>query len=118
MKPEVSPVQPHEIQETIHFAMRVRSEVFSMMDNSVLPKDLEQFEQHYMNRKDAVFVVARLGEAGIVGSIGIVPYDGRIQVIKGRYPEHTAAEIVKCYVDPAYRRYGIGSNWYKNCNES
>jgi GNAT superfamily N-acetyltransferase len=38
-----------------------------------------------------------------------VPYDGRIQVIESRYPEQSAAEIVKCYVDPAYRRYGIGS---------
>jgi GNAT superfamily N-acetyltransferase len=62
-----------------------------------------------MNRKDTVFVIARLGKAGIIGSIGIIPYDGRIQVIDGRYPEHTAAEIVKCYVDPAFRRYGIGS---------
>ncbi|MGO4527809.1 GNAT family N-acetyltransferase [Paenibacillus sp. 2TAF8] len=109
MKPEVRPVQSHEIQEAIHFAMGVRSEVFPMMDHSVLPKDFEQFSEHYMNRKDTVFVIARLGEAGIIGSIGIIPYDGRIQVIDGRYPEHTAAEIVKCYVDPAFRRYGIGS---------
>ncbi|WP_145413257.1 GNAT family N-acetyltransferase [Paenibacillus xylanexedens] len=109
MKPEVRPVQSHEIQETIDFAMRVRSEVFPMMDHSVLPKDFEQFNEHYMNRNDTVFVIARAGEAGIIGSIGIVPYDGRIQVIEGRYSKRTAAEIVKCYVDPAYRRYGIGS---------
>ncbi|WP_339830947.1 GNAT family N-acetyltransferase [Paenibacillus sp. FSL R7-0272] len=109
VKPEVRPVQSHEIQEAIDFAMRVRSEVFPMMSHSVLPKDFEQFDEYYMNRNDTVFVIARSDEAGIIGSIGIVPYDGRIQVIEGRYSAHTAAEIVKCYVDPAYRRYGIGS---------
>ncbi|MBB6023090.1 GNAT superfamily N-acetyltransferase [Paenibacillus sp. JGP012] len=109
LKPEVKPVQSHEIQEAIDFAMRVRSEVFSMIDPSVLPKDFQQFTEHYLDRNDAIFLVARLGEAGIVGSIGIMPYDGRIQAIEGRYSASTAAEIVKCYVDPAYRRHGIGS---------
>src|SRR5687768_10659609 len=98
MKPEIKPVQAHEIQEAIGFAMRVRSEVFPMIDHTVLPKDFQQFKEHYINRKDTVFLVARLGEAGVIGSIGIVPYDGRIQAIEGRYPAHTAAEIVKCYV--------------------
>ncbi|WP_342551531.1 GNAT family N-acetyltransferase [Paenibacillus sp. FSL R7-0652] len=105
----VRPVQSHEIEEAIEFAMRVRGEVFPMIDPSVLPKDFQQFTEHYLHREDAVFLIARLGEAGIVGSIGIVPYDGRIEVIKGRYSDNAAAEIVKCYVDPAYRRYGIGS---------
>lgn len=86
MKLDVRPVQSHEISEAIDFAMRVRSEVFPMIDHTVLPKDFEQFNEHYMNRKDTAFVVARLGEAGIIGSIGVVPYDDRIQAIKGRIP--------------------------------
>ncbi|WP_434750690.1 GNAT family N-acetyltransferase [Paenibacillus amylolyticus] len=109
MKPEVRPVQSHEIQEVINFAMGVRSEVFPMMDPTELPKDFEQFRDTYINRKDTTFLLARMGEAGVIGSIGIVPYDGRIQAIEGRYPVNTAAEVVKVYVDPAYRRYGIGS---------
>ncbi|WP_289371763.1 GNAT family N-acetyltransferase [Paenibacillus silvae] len=109
MKPKVNPVQSHEIQEAIDFAMRVRGEVFPMIDPSVLPKDFQQFTEHYLDRNDSIFLVARLGETGIVGSIGITPYDGRIQAIEGRYPAPAAAEIVKCYVDPAYRRHGIGS---------
>ncbi|CAI6056206.1 hypothetical protein PAECIP112173_01597 [Paenibacillus sp. JJ-100] len=109
MKPHVRPVQSHEISEAIDFAMRVRNEVFPMIDHTVLTKDFQQFNEHYMNRKDTTFVVARLDEAGIIGSIGVIPYDDRIQAIKGRYPVNAAAEIVKCYVDPAYRRYGIGS---------
>ncbi|MCM3171631.1 GNAT family N-acetyltransferase [Paenibacillus sp. MER 99-2] len=109
IKPTVSPVQVHQIQEAIDFAMRVRREVFTMLDHTRLPLDLEQFSAHYMESKDAIFLVATVGEGQIVGSIGILPYDDRIEAIQGRYPQESAAEIVKCYVDPAYRRYGIGS---------
>lgn len=109
MKPVVKPVQSNEIEEVIEFAMRVRAEVFPMIDPSVLPKDFQHFTEQYLDRDDAIFLVARLGGKGVVGSIGVVPYDARIQAIEGRYPVDAAAEIVKCYVDPAYRRYGIGS---------
>ncbi|PQP82273.1 GNAT family N-acetyltransferase [Paenibacillus sp. PCH8] len=89
--------------------MRVRREVFPMLDHTTLPVDFQQFREYYLDSPEAIFLVAVMGDAGIVGSIGIVPYDGRIAVVQGRYPDQSAAEIVKCYVDPAYRRYGIGS---------
>lgn len=107
--PTVAPVQEHQIHDAIDFAMRVRREVFPMMDHTRLPVDFQQFREHYLDSDGAIFLVAKMGDAGIVGSIGILPYDGRIEAVEGRYPDQTAAEIVKCYVDPAYRRYGIGS---------
>lgn len=107
--PKVMKVQLHQIEQAVDFAMRVRREVFPMMNHEQIPVDLMQFREHYMETAGAVFLVAVTEEASVVGSVGIVPYDGRIQLIEGRYPEQSAAEIVKCYVDPAYRRYGIGS---------
>ncbi|MDR9746637.1 GNAT family N-acetyltransferase [Paenibacillus taichungensis] len=107
--PKVIAIQEHQINDAIDFAMRVRKEVFPKLDHEELPVDLEQFKEHYLDSADAVFLVAVTEEEEIVGSIGILPYDGRIEVVNGRYPEQSAAEIVKCYVDPKYRRYGIGS---------
>ncbi|WP_336764536.1 GNAT family N-acetyltransferase [Paenibacillus sp. USHLN196] len=107
--PTVVPVQAHQIHDAINFAMRVRREVFPMMDHTRLPVDFEQFREHYLGSDDAIFLVAMLGDVNIVGSIGILPYDGRIEAVQGRYAAQSAAEIVKCYVDPAYRRFGIGS---------
>lgn len=107
--PTVTPVQAHQIEDAIDFAMRVRREVFPMMDHTRLPVDFEQFREHYLDSDDAIFLVAKMGDGNIVGTIGILPYDGRIEAVKGRYAAQSATEIVKCYVDPAYRRYGIGS---------
>lgn len=107
--PTVTPLQAHQIDDAIDFAMRVRREVFPMMDHTKLPVDFEQFREHYLDSDGAIFLVAMTGDANIVGSIGILPYDGRIVAVEGRYEAQSAAEIVKCYVDPAYRRFGIGS---------
>lgn len=107
--PRVIAIQEHQMNDAIDFAMRVRKEVFPMMDHEKLPVDLEQFREHYLDSADAVFLVAVTEDNQIVGSIGILPYDGRIEAVNGRYPEQSAAEIVKCYVDSKYRRYGIGS---------
>ncbi len=107
--PRVIAVQEHQMKDAIDFAMRVRKEVFPMLDHEELPVDLEQFKEHYLDSAVTVFLVAVTEDNEIVGSIGILPYDGRIEAVNGQYPEQSAAEIVKCYVDSKYRRYGIGS---------
>lgn len=107
--PRVIAIQEHQMKDAIDFAMRVRKEVFPMLDHEELPVDLEQFKEHYMDSAVTVFLVAVTEDNEIVGSIGILPYDGRIEAVNGQYPEQSAAEIVKCYVDSKYRRYGIGS---------
>ncbi|WP_348982112.1 GNAT family N-acetyltransferase [Paenibacillus sp. SZ31] len=116
--PTVAAVQEHQVHDAIDFAMRVRKEVFPMMDHTRLPADFEQFREHYLDSECAIFLVAEMGDAGIVGSIGILPYDGRIEAVEGRYEAQSAAEIVKCYVDPAYRRYGIGSMLVKELEDA
>ncbi|UPK47443.1 GNAT family N-acetyltransferase [Paenibacillus pabuli] len=107
--PRVMAIQEHQMNDAIDFAMRVRKEVFPMLDHGELPADLEQFREHYLDSADAIFLIAVMEDNRIVGSIGILPYDGRIEALAGKYPEQSAAEIVKCYVDSKYRRYGIGS---------
>lgn len=107
--PKVMAIQEHQVDAAVRFAMKVRREVFPMLNHETLPQDLLHFHEHYMHSDQSKFLVAVTENNEIIGSIGIVPYDGRIEVIKGRYPEGTAAEVVKCYVDAEYRRHGIGS---------
>ncbi|WP_432775813.1 GNAT family N-acetyltransferase [Brevibacillus gelatini] len=97
-----------DIVASVAFMMKIRREVFPMIDHDVLPADLGNFSQSYMQPGSAL-LIATVEEAGIIGSIGVVPYDDRIAEIKGRYDVSTTAEIVKCYVDPRYRRGGLGS---------
>ena len=59
--PTVTPVQAHQIHDAIDFAMRVRREVFPMMDHTKLPVDFEQFTEHYLDSDDSIFLVAMKG---------------------------------------------------------
>jgi len=93
---------------SVSFIMSIRREMFPMLDPDVLPLDLKNFEQHYM-LPDAALFIAISEEARVIGSIGVVRYDNRIAEIEGLYDSAVTAEIVKCYVDPHYRRGGLGS---------
>ncbi|MBD2870383.1 GNAT family N-acetyltransferase [Paenibacillus sp. IB182493] len=90
--------------------MNMRKEVFPMLDPNVIPMDLMNFEANYMEPSSGgAFFIAVYEQTGIVGSIGIVPFDDRFQAIQGLYASGTAAEVVKCYVDNRYRRQGVGT---------
>ncbi|WFR60624.1 hypothetical protein P9222_18760 [Paenibacillus amylolyticus] len=59
--PTVTPVQTYQIDDAIDFAMRVRREVFPMLDPTRLPLDFEQFREHYLDSDHAIFLVAMMG---------------------------------------------------------
>ncbi|WDH80765.1 GNAT family N-acetyltransferase [Paenibacillus urinalis] len=95
--------------QVIAFVMRIRKEVFPMLSSEQLPQDLDQFQQYYVNRKNAAFFAAISEDGSVLGTIGICPYDGRLKQIEGMYDLTTTAEVVKCYTDPTCRRSGIGT---------
>ncbi|MCM3160588.1 GNAT family N-acetyltransferase [Metabacillus litoralis] len=92
----------------IDFVMKMRKELFPMIDHEMLPQDLLHFENCYIQPDHAAFFTV-VTEDRIIGSIGVIPYDGRFHQLSETYPLTKAAEIVKCYIDPDYRRYGIGT---------
>lgn len=108
LSPTIVRTKVSDILASVEFIMNIRREVFPMIDHDVLPTDLQNFEQHYMQPDSAMFL-AIAEEAGVIGSIGVVRYDNRIADIRGLHDSATTAEIVKCYVDPRYRRGGLGS---------
>lgn len=120
MTVNVQEVQMYQIKEVtekdaevIQFVMNMRNELFPMMEKNQLPVDLLHFNEYYVQAKGAAFFAAFTENQQVIGTIGLYAYDGRFHALKKRYEHKTAAEIVKCYVDPAYRRLGIGQQLLK-----
>lgn len=91
------------------FVTAVRNEVFPMLQGGMQPRDMGEFEETYIRHDRSSFLTAWTAEGQLRGCIGIVPYDGRIQSMEGRFESAGTAEIVRCYVHPDARRFGIGT---------
>ncbi|GJM74970.1 N-acetyltransferase [Paenibacillus macerans] len=105
----VNEVTNEQIPAAIDFMAGIRREVFPMLQNDPLPKDMLHFEQVYLEPEDASFFVAAAEDGRIIGTIGVLRYNERIEAIRGRYNQESVAEIVRCFVGPATRRRGVGS---------
>ncbi len=102
-----------DISQVIEFMMKIRSEVFPMLSKEQLPEDLVHFKQYYIQRENATVLAARLPDGTIIGTIGMIPYDGRFEQLKENYNNIPTAEIVKCYIDTTYRRLKIGTGLFR-----
>lgn len=106
----ITKVTESEVSEVITFMMKIRKEVFPMLDQIPLPKDLAQFEDYYLhNPLTNVYVARSRIRNEVIGTIGIQQYDDRFDDLTASYQGKKIAEIVKCYIEPDYRRLGIGT---------
>lgn len=106
-------VSKDNYSQVMDFIIRLRKELFPMLSQEDVPKDLVCFEEYYHNQDDAALFAAFLLNGYVVGTIGVLPYDGRFNQLQQFYGNTSMAEIVKCYVDFNYRRLGIGTRLYK-----
>ncbi|OAL52271.1 acyl-CoA N-acyltransferase [Pyrenochaeta sp. DS3sAY3a] len=44
----------------------------------------------------------------IIGAVGFTPYNNRFPQFETRYASRRVVEVVRLYVDPGYRRHGVG----------
>lgn len=93
----------------VAFLTEQRSALFPMLSAKEQPADILQFESFYTESAGGAFFVACSEEGKVMGTIGLCPYDGRLKQIAGLYDESVTAEVVRCYIDPVYRRLGIGT---------
>lgn len=105
----IKEVQKCEYDQVIQFVMKIRKEVFPMLGQDQLPPDLLHFEQSYIQPEKSAFFAAFSEDGTVLGTIGVYPYDGRFSQLQNCYDVTKTAEIVKCYMDPNYRRLGIGT---------
>lgn len=102
-----------DISQVIEFMMKIRKEVFPMLSQDQLPPDLLHFKEHYIQQENATVLAARMPDGTLIGTIGIIPYDGRFHQLKEFYTNTPTAEIVKCYIDSTYRRLKIGTTLFR-----
>lgn len=109
----IDKVGEEDKSRVIDFMMSIRSEVFPMLSQDQLPPDLLHFRQHYIQQENATVLAARMPDGTLIGTIGIIPYDGRFHQLEGFYNNIPTAEIVKCYIDSTYRRLKIGTTLFQ-----
>ncbi|MBX8486889.1 GNAT family N-acetyltransferase [Pseudomonas cichorii] len=102
-------VQPADIPRTIDFVMAARAEIFPMLDASVVPADLEAFEQVYLDAEDGKFLIACC-EGDIIAAIGYLPYDHRFAQLD--YTGRRVVEIVRLFVSHEFRGAGLAGRLY------
>jgi len=101
-----------EYNQVVEFVMRLRKEIFPMLNHDQLPLDLLHFDQYYLDTEKSAFFAAFSEDGSVLGTIGVLPYDGRFEKLEHDDSAQTA-EIIKCYIDPNYRRLGIGTELVK-----
>ncbi len=108
----IKQVTTTDTKQVVAFLVKMRSQLFPMLNKDVLSPDLANFEMHYLYKEKTAFFAALSPTNEVIGTICVYPYDRRFSHLNDFYPENTA-EIVKCYVDEKYRRCGIGKQLFQ-----
>lgn len=103
----ITPVSAAQIDEVVAFVREARRHLFPMLDHTIIPHDLATFEQTFINHADGLFLHARDRAGKLVGTIGMLTYDGRFEQFD--FHNQRSTEVVKLFVDPAWRRQGLAS---------
>ncbi len=98
-----------DIPEVLRFVLQARAELFPKLSATGMPADLAQFEAIYLHG-DGRFLIAR-DEGQIVAAIGYLPYDERFPQLN--YQGRKTVEVVRLFVLPAFRRFGLAGNLYR-----
>lgn len=103
----ILPVGLRDQEEIIAYVLKTREHLFPMLNHHVIPKDLQAFASTYIEADIGVFLQARTEQGELVGTIGMMAYDGRFPYLS--FTENKIVEVVKLYVEPAYRKSGLGT---------
>jgi GNAT superfamily N-acetyltransferase len=110
MKINIEQVQENHIQRVIDFVLQARKLLFPMLAHDTIPHDLLHFETTYLHNSQGCFLIAKNASDHIVACIGMKAYDHRFQRLN--YQGGITSEVVKLFVDPAYRRIGLATELF------
>lgn len=91
--------------ETVRFIDSARRQLFPLLADSSLPRDLAHFNETYIDGPGH-FLVAH-ADSQLIAGIGYLPYDHRFAQLD--YSARNTVEIVRLFVTPAYRRHGLAA---------
>jgi GNAT superfamily N-acetyltransferase len=105
-------VQKSDSAKVVAFLKAMRKELFPNLVQDCLPLDIQHFNSYYMDQKDSGLYAAMTEDGIVLGTIGFLPYDDRFKQLSPLYNQTKTTEVVRCYIDPNYRRLGIGTALY------
>jgi GNAT superfamily N-acetyltransferase len=104
-----------DVAEILSYILDFRRKLFPMLDPTQVPKDLQVFEQIYLKNTAGTFLQARTGNGDLIGVIGMLDYDYRFPYLD--IDVKKTVEVVRLFVDPKYRRTGLGTKLFQKLLE-
>src|SRR5690606_29129702 len=109
----ISHATPDEIPDIVRFTKLARTAMFPKLDSishsQHADQDLVIFRKTYLDHPDGAYIVARVNGV-LVATIACVHYDYRFPHL--HLGKERTVEVVRLYVDPAYRRTGLASRLF------
>ena len=103
----INSVEAAQMEEIVAYVRTARQHLFPSLDHHIIPRDLAAFEETYITDSDGIFLEARDQVGKLIGTIGMLSYDGRFDHLD--FQNQHVTEVVKLFVDPSYRRQGLAS---------
>ncbi|KAJ4308309.1 hypothetical protein N0V84_012172 [Fusarium piperis] len=101
-----------EIPAILDFVGKARADMFPMLDpksDKQTERELVSFRGTYLEHSNGAFLTARV-DGRLIATIGYLNYDGRFPHLK--FSHERVVEVVRLYVDPAWRRAGLASKLF------
>ncbi len=106
---EIRKIEANDIVSVQSFLFGQLAELFAREGQGAVTGDVLGLSRSYIEPMRNQMWAAFSPEGAVIGTIAICEYNDRIEVLKGRYPRQTTAEIGRCYIDKSLRRQGIGA---------
>ncbi|KZE84047.1 GNAT family N-acetyltransferase [Myroides marinus] len=111
MNIQISAVELNQAEFIKEYVKAFRIGLFPMLDSTIVPRDLLDFEQIYLLHPDGCFLQARDQHNKLIGVIGMMPYDYRFDYLD--YKDKRTVEVARLFVEPAYRRSGLATKLFQ-----
>ncbi|MGE8429954.1 MAG: GNAT family N-acetyltransferase [Sphingobacterium sp.] len=107
----ISRVEEEDIDVVLPYVIEFRKQLFPMLDSNKLPKDLLAFSAVYLEAEAAAFLQAKDPRGNLIGVVGMSAYDYRFPHLD--IDRRKTVEVARLFVDPSYRRSGLGTALFK-----
>ncbi|WP_341831749.1 GNAT family N-acetyltransferase [Sphingobacterium thalpophilum] len=108
----ISRVEEEDIDVVLPYVIEFRKQLFPMLDSNKLPKDLLAFSAVYLEAEAAEFLQAKDHRGNLIGVVGMSAYDYRFPHLD--IDRRKTVEVARLFVDPSYRRSGLGTALFKS----
>lgn len=107
----ISRVEEEDIDVVLPYVIEFRKQLFPMLDTNKLPKDLLAFSAVYLDAEAGAFLQAKDHNGNLIGVVGMSAYDYRFPHLD--IDRRKTVEVARLFVDPSYRRSGLGTALFK-----